>query len=87
MGLAERRDKVVRIETYVTKEVRTLPRREEDIVPHPRVKILRRDDAGFTIVQANLKEGESVCWRCCSPADDPGGKLQICPVCSRDFND
>ena len=87
MGVAERRGKVVQTETYVTKEMRTLPSKDEDIVSHPRVRILRKDDMGFTIVEAKLKKGEGVCWRCCSPADDPEGKLQTCPVCGGDFND
>ncbi len=67
--------------------VRILPHQESDIRPDPRVVVLRTDAAGFTIVRAELEEDEGVCWRCGSIANDPGRKLQVCPVCSGDFND
>lgn len=72
---------------YLEKRVRILPRKPTDIRPHPRVKVLGEDHAGFTIVEAQLKPGEGVCWRCGSIADDPDGTLEICPVCGGDFND
>lgn len=72
---------------YQKKQLRILPRRPTDIKPHPRVRVLRRDNAGFTIIEARLKSNEGVCWRCGSIAEDPNHNLQICPVCGKDFND
>ena len=74
-------------EKYQTKQLRILPHSPSDIIPHSRVKVLGEDRAGFTIVEATLKAGEGVCWRCGSVAEDPDSTLQICPVCGKDFND
>jgi len=72
---------------YQMKRLRILPHNPTDIRPHPRVKVLGEDRAGFTIVEAQLKSSEGVCWRCGSIAEDPDHNLQICPVCGGDFND
>lgn len=72
---------------FETKTLRILPRQNGSIIPHPRVKVLRKDSAGFTLVEAQLAPGEGVCWRCGSIAQDPDRKLDICPVCGGDFND
>lgn len=72
---------------YQEKVVRVLPKGQYKIVPHPRVEVLCVDDAGFTRVLAKLLPGESVCWRCATPAQDPDGKLSVCPTCGGDFND
>ncbi len=78
---------------FETREMRILPRRlggpnsPRTVKPHPRVKVLREDNAGFTIVEAKLLKGEGVCWECGSIAMDPDGKLLKCPVCDGFFND
>ena len=72
---------------YKTEVRRILPRNPGDIRPHPRVKVLGQDPLGFTLVEAQLREGEGVCWRCGSIAEDPDADLRVCPICGRDFND
>ena len=74
-------------QTYRKERRRINPRKPEDIVPHPRVKVVGKDHADFTVVEALLKISEGVCWRCGSIAEDPEGTLQKCPVCGGDFND
>ena len=74
-------------EEYRTEKMRILPHNPSDIRPHLRVKVLGEDHAGYTIVEAKLRPGESVCWRCGSIADDPDHTLQVCPICGGDFND
>ncbi len=66
---------------------RILPKRPGDIRPHPRVKVVGKDPAGFTLVKAQLLPHEGICWRCGSIADDPDHDLEICPICGGDFND
>ena len=72
---------------YQIKQLRILPSNPTDIIPHPRVMVLGEDRAGFTLVEAQLKDSEGVCWRCGSIAEDPNHDLEICPICGRDFND
>jgi len=67
---------------------RCLPKPFQPIIPHPRVKILGIDTAGFTLFRAWLIGKEAVCWRCGAiHIDDPLGTLEICPTCGLDFND
>ena len=68
-------------------EGRCLPKKPEDIRPHPRVWILGEDGSHFTKFIAYLLPGEGVCWRCGTPHPDPNGSLDTCPTCGRDFND
>ena len=85
-GWAEEYTKLFKKE-YETKRLRILPNETRDIIPHLRVQVFGKDNSGFTIVEALLKPGEGVCWRCGSIANDPKNDLQICPICGKDFND
>lgn len=83
----KKREIIVEDGKYQTKEFRILPHNQSDIIFHPRVKVLGEDKAGFTIVEAQLKSGEDVCWRCGSIVEDQNHNLKICPICGLDFND
>ncbi len=77
---------------FEVKEMRIFPRRIYPglpgfVRPHPRVKVLRIDHQGFTIVEAKLTLGEDVCYECGYVVSDPGHKLIICPICNGFFND
>jgi hypothetical protein len=71
-----------------TVETRILPGAKTKLTTDPRVKFLGKDPAGFTRVEAQLKPGQGVCWKCGGIADDnPEGTLQTCPHCGGSFND
>ncbi len=66
---------------------RIMPKRPGDIRRHPRVRVVGKDSAGFTLIEAQLLPSEGVCWRCGSIAEDPYHDLEVCPTCGGDFND
>jgi len=66
---------------------RILPHNPEDIHPDTKVTVLGIDGMGFVHLMVDLEEDEGVCWRCGSVAKDPDHSLDVCPVCSGDFND
>lgn len=68
-------------------EHRVMHHEGKPFTQNPRVRRIRTDESGLTIVEAQLDEGEAVCWRCGAIAYDPEKTLQKCPECGGAFND